>query len=520
MKKGIKKQLENLKQKLENYINLNYLVIFSPIILSSLFIYDSQFPVWANSLFFALIITLIAAIINRKNFSSKKEVNVLSFLSIIAGVVAAIIFVIVDKQNIMFSLFGKGVSEWTGISILSLFVLAAYIFILNKKQTKLIFLVSLVAVFYTIVNFLLVNYAPKIANWTGYINIPMLSFGKLLNYPFIFSLVGLITSIKSIVIFKIFDKKGVSFSDIKNKYVKYLFCAISILILVNVILYTLRYVGAYYYIKAANSASNANIVEAKNNINKAIAVAPFDVYYLGRIELLNLDLQNVLNSTSTNKEELQKQYKNIVEYQITDAKKAVEYDNKNPKNYLALGLAYEKAMLLTGDESYKFAAENYEKARNLAEDKDAIDIIEAKLAFSAKKEEEALSYIDRALKYNASSAPALFISSQYYDSKNNLDAAVAYGEKTVVVSPAAQDARMHLGLLYLKAGKLTEAAQMFGAAYNLSNNTDNTALYYLAASYKLKGETENFNLVIAELEKNLGPNVKEIIELKNATVQK
>lgn len=495
---------------------LEYLAIFSPVILSSLFIYGSRYPVWANSLYLSLFVLLIISLINLFKLREKKNTNLLSLSLVGLGVLFAVLYMFISSQKNSFDFFGKGVSQWTSVSIMGLFVASAYFYSLRGRKNKLAIIISGIAVLYTVVNFLLVNYLPSVANITGYINVPMLSFGSLLNYPFIFSLVVLIASLVSHFLNKYFDKKGIVLTEIGNKLVYLLYILVPALIFINIILYGFRYVGASYYIKAAESVQKADIDGAKDNINKAITTAPFDTYYLGRIELLNYDINQLLNSTSTDKAALEQKYKELVEYQIGDAKKAIDYDDKNPANYLALGLAYERAMLLAKDDAYKLAVDAYEKARSLASDKDYVDVLKAKLAFSANKEEDALTSLDRALKFNASSAPALFISSQYYDLKNKLDTALSYGEKAVMASPYAGDARMHLGLLYLKAKNYDEAVKMFITVYNLSGNKDNSALYYAAAAYKLKGDRQNFDMVIAELEKNMGTNVKEIQDLKSA----
>ena len=489
---------------------LSYILLVSPILVSSFFIYKSNYPVWANTLLLAMIISLIVAIINYKNIIKKQEVNILSLASISLGLAAAVIFATTSKLALSFAVFGKGVTEWTAMSILSLFVVFAY-FVASKRYQFITLVVSSAAIFYTTLNFLLVKYLPSVANYTGYINIPMISFGKIFNYAFVYSAVVLAASLIAYVL----DKKGYTLTSItKVKYIKYVYMLVAALLALNILSYGLRYVAAHYYIKAVELAYAGDLAASKTNINRAISIAPFDVYYLDRIELINADIRTLLSSTSTDKAVLEKNYKDLVEYQISDAKKAVAYDNKNPRNYMALGLAYERAMLLTKEDGYKMAVEAYEKARDLADDKDYVDVVKAKLSFSADKEQEALTSLDRALRFNASSAPALYVSSQYYSLKNNTKLAIDYGEKAVLVAPNAADARMNLGLLYLKNNNIDAAIQLFGSAFTLSNQQDNTALYYLGVAYKVKSDAKNLKLVVEELEKRLGTGIKEIQDLK------
>ena len=339
----------------------------------------------------------------------------------------------------------------------------------------------------------------------------MLSFAKIICLPFVFTSVTLLASLLAFFI----ERKGIIFTNIGyKKWYKFLTIIILLLTLALLARNILRFVAANSYYKASIAFTNNNLIEAKTNLDNAITIAPFDEYYLARIEVKTAEIEKLLSSSSTSSPELQNKYKVLVESQISDALKAVDYDNKNPKNYMALGLAYERSMLLSKDDGYKKSIDAYEKARNLASDKDYVDVIKAKVSFGASKEEEALKYIDSALKYNSSSSPALFISSQYYASKNNLASAIEYGEKAVLSAPTAVDARLSLGLLYVQDKRYNEAIQIFGTVLQLTNGQNVGAMYYLAVSYKLKGDKSNLALVINELEKRIDPESKEMIDLK------
>ena len=497
-------------QKTFNNIS-SYILLAAPVLVSSLFIYKSQFPAWANTLFLSLLLAFLISILNFRNLKNRKEVNLLSLAIIVLGVIASAIFVILDSQKISFALFGKGLTEWTGISILSLFVFAAYF--VNTKSKKIIAIgVASIAIIYTVINFIFIKYLPSVAQYTGYLNIPMVSFSKLINYAFILCIIILAASLVNYFM----EKKGYVFASIKSSvYVLALYIIVPVILFVAICSYTLRYIAAYNYIQAGQEYSAGNYVKARESINRAITISPFDVYYSGRIEMISTEIQTLLNSTSTDKQALEKKYKELVEYQISDAKKAVAYDPKNPSNYMALGLAYERSMLLTKEGGYKLAAEAYEQARAIAEDKDYVDVVKAKLSFSADKEQDALVSLDRALNYNASSAPALYIFSQYYALKKNLKSAIDYGEKTVAVAPNAVDARMHLGLLYLENNNIDGAIQLFGSAFVLSEQKDNAALYYLGLAYKEKKDIANLKLVLSELEKRVDPNLKEVKDLRS-----
>jgi Flp pilus assembly protein TadD len=491
----------------------NYILLISPILLTSFFVYNSKYPAWGNTLFLANALTIALAIYFFRNYRNKKDTNIVDMGLISLAVVVSVLCAFFLGKAPIFNFLGKGVQEWSGVSIILFFLAFAFFLSLKGRLNKIAIWVSAASIIYTVANYLLVKNNISFANYTGYLNIPMLSFAKLINYAFVYSLVTLIASALAYFI----NKKGIVFTKIKNNilYTTILIVpiALSVVLLVK---NTLRYVAANSYYNASQAYSKNDLVNAKNYLNRAISIAPFDEYYLGRIEVTTTEINNMMNGTGTPKDQLANKYKDLVESQIMDAQKAIAYDSSNPRNYMALGLAYERTMLLSKDEGYAEAIKAYEKARALASDKDYVDVVKAKASFGAQKETDALKYIDSALKYNASSSPALFISSQYYAAKDNLKSAIEYGEKTVTTAPTATDARLSLGLLYLKNNNFDQAIQMFGSVLQITNGDNVTALYYLGASYKAKGDTQNLKLVIQELEKRMDPNSKELNDLRGA----
>ncbi len=491
---------------------INYILLASPILVSSFFAYASKYPAWANTLLLTSLFAVLFSFLFYTNYKNKKEATLLEVSLLSLSLVVAVLFTFFSKPSYIFNLFGKGIQEWSGSSILVLFLAAVFFISLKGKLNKVAIIISLSAFVYTVVNYILVKNNIGIANYTAYINIPMLSFAKLINLTFVFTVVALLSSLLSFYI----EKKSLIFAKIENKKWYTIVLAL-VLILTSCLLARniLRYMAADNYLKASQAFSENKISEAKTKLNRAIAISPFDEYYLGRIEINTLEINNLLASNSTNTAELQNSYKTLVESQINDAQKAIAYDNKNPRNYMALGLAYERSMLLSKEDGYTKSIEAYEKARALASDKDYVDVVKAKLSFGAEKESEALKYIDSALKYNSSSSPALFISSQYYASKNNFKSAIEYGEKAVLTSPQATDARLSLGLLYLQDKRYDQAIQMFGSVLQLTNGENLGAMYYLGAAYKAKGDIQNLKLVIAELDKRVDPNSKEMKDLRS-----
>ncbi len=491
---------------------INYILLTSPILVTSFFVYKSDFPAWSNTMMLALLISFLILSKNIYSCFKNKKINILDFSLLLSGFIVFVIYSALSAQSFYFNAFGKGVAEWSGISILSLFVVFTY-FISSKYKTKMALILTITPIVYTALNFVFIQYNLSIANYTGYLNIPMISFNKLVNYPLVFSIVTLFAIILNYFI----NKKGIIFSDLKlSKLLKLFLIVLISLFVFSLFNYTLRYMAASKYMSASNSFSAGKIEQAKAEISKAITIAPYDVYYLGRIDIMTSEINALLQSKATNTDKLQNEYKLLVEYQINDAKKAINYDDKNPQNYMALGYAYERAMVITKDGAYDMAIKAYEEARKIATDKDYVDVVKAKTAFSAEKENEGLGFIDSALRFNSSSSAALYLSSQYYALKDKNDVAIEYAQKTVATAPYAADGRLNLGLLYLKTNKIDEAIQEFGNVLQITNGSDIGAIYYLGIAYKTKGDSENLSKVIAELEKiGMDKNSKEMQALLN-----
>lgn len=490
----------------------HYLLLISPILLTSFFVYNSKYPAWANTMLLVSFIFAIYSISFAINARNKKESNILEVGLASLGIISALAFALLASKNFMFGMFGKGVAEISGASILFLFVVAAFFVSLRGKLNKSALIISGTALTYTIINYVFIKNNLSIANYTGYINIPMISFQKLINFASISILVALLASVLAFFI----EKKGIVFSKVINsKLLKVILALILIISVVFFVRNALRFVAANYYYKAATAFSENKTEDTKKYLDRAILVSPFDEYYLAKNEISTIEINTLLNSRATNTAELQEKYKVLVESQIDNANKAVNYDKYNPRNYMALGTAYERSMLLSKDDGYIKAIAAYDMARETANDKDYVDVVKAKASFGAEKESEALKYIDSALKYNASSSQALFVSSQYYASKNNIASAIEYGEKAVITAPNAADARLSLGLLYLQDKKYDAAIQMFGSVLQLTRSENIGAMYYLAVAFKEKGDTENLKLVITELEKRVSPDSKEMKDLKS-----
>lgn len=489
----------------------NYALILSPLLLSSLYIYGSKYPAWANTLLFASILSFIFSILLIYRYRKTGVMSKLSAAIILLAILFLIYTSLTAKTSPIFNLFGKGIEEWRAVGVLLFFAASAYFITLKGRLNKLALITSIVALVYTILNYFLIRNNLSIANYTAYANIPMISFAKLLCYPFVYTLVVFISSLIALTM----EKRNYDDGNVSKK--KWLFIPLFIIfVLSSIMLYrdVLRYIASNHYYKASASYTTGDLDNAKKELSRAIVIAPFDEYYLARIEVTNAMINKFLESNSTTTAAASNIYKEYVTSAIDDASAAIKYDGRSARNYMALGNAYERAILIIGDDGYKNALSAYEKARLIASDKDYVDVVKAKLSFGTGKEEEAAKYLLDALNYNPDSAIALFTSSQYQASKNNLAEAISYGERAVQVAPTAIDARLSLGILYLQNKDYTKAVDSFGNALAISGGQNLAAIYYLGISYAKVDDSSNLQAVINELEKRIAKDSDELKYLK------
>ncbi len=499
----------------------SHIFLASPILITSFFLPYSKFPAWAITLILSsLIVTLALCSYIFSNWKKEKAFgNLVINTIVVLASISAIAYGLV-QTSVRFGLFGKGIVAFSTVTFLSL---VAAFFLASQyrgRANKLIFYFSIFGVVVTLISFLLIKFLPVLGNYFAFATIPMVSFGLLLSYPLFFSLSTLLGS----AITFISDKKSFNFTYKFGSLFKYFYAALAIVLAITLVGNVLRFAAANYYLVASNYAAENNLEMSKSALNTAIAIAPFDTYYLARAELTKNDMALLLSSQATDTEKLKADYTKLINFQIADAKRAVAYDNKNPQNYLALGLAYESAIPVIGEEGYLKALESYDAIRAIVTDKDYVDTIKAKLAFGAAKDEQGLLFLDNALSYNASSGPALYASSQYFTAKKDFKLATEYAEKAVSAYPAAADARVNLGLLYFVNKELPKAIEQFKVAFKLNQN-DNISLYYLAAAYKANGNIDFAKQVIEELAKRVGEteevkNLKDGIYNSTPTVEK
>lgn len=275
---------------------LTYLFALSPVVLTSFYIPQNTFPHWAVTICIASVIFLIASVvilygsIKNKTFGGNV---LLPILSVVLGVVAVYTYVLETTLPYSFVLFGKGISPVSVAAIVSLAPVIYLASVLKDKARLVMIVASFVAAG---LPFLFSAMSRSISNVTDLVSMllqPVISFNTVYAYPFWYAasvLFGLVLGF-------LFESRKISVPNISvlTKIAAVLLVCISAGWVAH---NTVRLVAGTYYVKAYNAASANDLTVAEANLKKAISIAPFDVYYLGLVDIDLAKLQAANASTS------------------------------------------------------------------------------------------------------------------------------------------------------------------------------------------------------------------------------
>lgn len=162
--------------------------------------------------------------------------------------------------------------------------------------------------------------------------------------------------------------------------------------------------------------------------------------------------------------------------------KALKIDPQNSEAYFLMG------MILKEQNDENRAINAFQKAVDLNSDnKDAF--IELGKLFTNKGNPLALKYFDNALLIDSLDVNAMMAKAYYYQTKNQLNEAIAEYKKILNHDPRYEVALFNLGLMYLDKDSLEQAYRHFDIVIKESP-TFYKAYYYRGYIYEKKGEKE------------------------------
>ncbi|MBP9765889.1 MAG: hypothetical protein KBD12_01475 [Candidatus Pacebacteria bacterium] len=259
----------------------------------------------------------------------------------------------------------------------------------------------------------------------------------------------------------------------------------------------------------------------ESNLIKAARISNDDVNYRLLTQYYLYEAQQLISASSTNKEELQKNFLSTLNNAITASKAAINIDENDYNNYLTLGSVYSFSMNLdkqNKDAYYQNAKDSYARALTLYPKNPSIPLTLAQLQYSYNQNSSStIDNIQKSLEIKPNYSSAYYILSQIATENNDRNSALKYAAQAIQADPNSEDAYMQYGILILNKKdlskeELNEAYTAFMTILDI-NQSNLTAGYYLAITYTLANDFTRAHSLADSLLKLL-PNEQKIKDLQ------
>lgn len=338
----------------------------------------------------------------------------------------------------------------------------------------------------------------------------------ILSLTFIFS--GIL--IASLYNDEAIKKINISFS--KDSKIGIIVVSVFVILLALTLLWgvfeTKKFVSNIHFQKGMISANiDGDITKAEEHLKTSIKFDGNDLYYrtLSQIGLAKLNL--ISTQKDVKQEVLQEQFRNTLGETIDNAKKAVDVNETNYQNWIALGNVYEAVVPLKVEGAYESAMASYQQALKYNPESPAIYLTIARLEVLNGNVKKARENITSALNKKNNYTEAFFLLSQIEVDQGNISAAISSVESASTLSPNDPTVFFYLGLLKYNNKNFSGAIMSLERAVALSSSYSN-AKYFLGLSYE---KVDRITDAIAQFEDvvKLNPDnqeVKQILDnLKN-----
>ncbi|HEY4480377.1 MAG TPA: tetratricopeptide repeat protein [Candidatus Paceibacterota bacterium] len=255
----------------------------------------------------------------------------------------------------------------------------------------------------------------------------------------------------------------------------------------------------------------------KGDVNKAIQIAPTDLYWR-RVAELSLSEIGSIVSTVSSVENLNESQRIAVQNAVTGAiegsRQAIAWNSKNYQNWFALGRVYE----VLGANGISGAVENanvaYIEAQNRSPQNPAIPLAFARLKALSGDIGGARENIGKAIQLKNNYTDAYFTLAQLEVASNNIQGAIDSVEAATFIDSGNAVLYFQLGLLKYNNRDFAGAAKAFERAVELINDYAN-ARYFLGLSYENLGRDIDAIAQFEEIQKTNPDNAEVVLILDN-----
>lgn len=272
-----------------------------------------------------------------------------------------------------------------------------------------------------------------------------------------------------------------------------------------------------YYQKALIAGNRNNDFETTEiNLNSAIDLASYDIYYRTLSELSVIRMRQIANQTTGTVEERQKLFGQALSDSISHAQTATKINGLNYQNWITLGTVYESLVPapLSVQGAYTNAKATYEEALKRNPYSPEIYFFLARLEMTNKNNQAARGYINQSLALKNDYADAYFLLTQIEIADNNLTQAIRAAEAVAILSPNNSGVFFQLGLLKYNNADYTGAVQALSKAIAIVPEYAN-AKYFLGLSLYKLGQNDLAIKEFEDLTKTNPENTEVVAILKN-----
>ena len=246
---------------------------------------------------------------------------------------------------------------------------------------------------------------------------------------------------------------------------------------------TKRFTANVYFQRALVELNvNGNLDGTEQRVRQALAFSQNDSYFRSLAEVNRIRLNQIANATDGDQATLAAQFRNALSNAVASAQAAVNYDETNFNNHLALGQIYQSLIPLEVDGSYEQAKVSIERAFELSPKSPALVLELARLELANSNNDGGREKIAQALELKPDYTDAIFLLSQIDVSEGNVDQAIKNVEAAAVIRPNDPIVFFQLGLLRYSTEDFGAAIGSFERAVILNPLYAN-AKYFLGLSY-------------------------------------
>jgi len=270
---------------------------------------------------------------------------------------------------------------------------------------------------------------------------------------------------------------------------------------------TERFSAAVFFEKSLRSSQSGQLDVADTQLQKAIGLVDLPIFERARIALAEQSVQKILSAPANvaSSDAVKATLQNAVSIGNGAARQAVALDPSDPANYIAYGDLLRLLLPLKIDGVKDTAVDAYQKAAAIAPQYPKVYLDLATLYFDAGDNQNARTYIQKALDQKANYTDAFFLLAQVEISDGNTAAAIEKIQNATLIDPNNPDVYFELGLLRYNSGDYANASDAFKTTINLNNQYLN-AWYYLALAEEKTGNTSDAADILTALHARLPDN--------------